>query len=231
MKTKLTLEMEKTLYETCLEAGNVVVEEVTMPDDQGIVDTLSYQRLPDGKTDWRCYELKVTKSDFHSKAKLSFIGNYNYFVLPLALYHELAAEIPAEIGVLSYQAYDEAQLATATEPVLAPGYLTVEKKPRYQELALDETALMDHFLYSLAREVRKAKRVETGISQYGTERLYKELKKRHQHYDIYNPADNFYARFIDETRSSAVTALQEEVDALNFEIAKLQQQLTKGAPK
>lgn len=225
MKTKLTLELEKTVYETCIEAGAVAVEEVTMPDDQGIVDTLSYQQFADGTIEWRCYELKVTKSDFHSKAKLSFIGNYNYFVLPLALYQEVKDEIPAEIGVLSYQAYDPDQLATATEPVLAPGYLTVEKKPRYQEVTLDPDELMSHFLYSLAREVRKAKRVETGISQYPTERLYRELKKRHQHYDIYDPENNFYARFIDETRSSAVTALQEEVDALNLEIAKLQQQL------
>ena len=33
-ETKLTLELEKTLYETCLEAGSIAVEEVTMPDDQ-----------------------------------------------------------------------------------------------------------------------------------------------------------------------------------------------------
>ncbi|HBF75881.1 MAG TPA: hypothetical protein DDW71_11585, partial [Lactobacillus sp.] len=142
MKTKLTLELEKTLYETCIEAGSIAVEEVTMPDDQGIVDTLSYQHLPNGTDEWRCYELKVTKSDFHSHAKLSFIGNYNYFVLPLSLYQEVADEIPAEIGVLSYQKYDPAQLEVATEPVLTPGYLTVEKKPRYQEITLDQGELM-----------------------------------------------------------------------------------------
>lgn len=231
MKTKLTLELEKTLYETCLEAGSIAVEEVTMPDDAGIVDTLSYQHLPNGEDEWRCYELKVTKSDFHSNAKLSFIGNYNYFVLPLSLYQKVKAEIPAEIGVLSYQKYDPAQLAVSTEPVLAPGYLTVEKKPRYQEINLDQGDLMRHFLYSLAREVRKAKRVETGISQYSTDRLFKELKKRHQHYDIYDPENNFYDRFINETQSNAVAALQEEVDALNLEIAKLQQQLSEAKPK
>lgn len=225
MKTKLTLAMEKTLYETCVEAGAVAVEEVTIPDNKGIVDTLSYQRLPNGTVEWRCYELKVTKSDFHSKAKLSFIGNYNYFVLPLSLYMELKTEIPKEIGVLSYQPYDADQLANATEPVLAPGYLTVEKKPSYQVLQLDEGALTTSLLYSLAREVRKAKRVETGISQYPTERLYRELKKRHQHYDIYDPDANFYDQFIDDTQSTAVNALQEEVDALNLKVANLQHQL------
>lgn len=229
MKTKLTLELEKTLYEMCIEAGSVAVEEVTMPGDMGIVDTLSYQQMPNGEEEWRCYELKVTKSDFHSKAKLSFIGNYNYFVLPLELYQEVQDEIPAHIGVLSYQAYDAEQLKLATTPVNAPGYLTVEKNPRFQALMLDHDQLMSHFLYALAREVRKAKHVETGISQYPTDRLFRELKKRHQHYDIYNPEANFYEQFIKETQTSAVTALQEEVDALNLEIAHLQHQLSKRA--
>lgn len=231
MKTKLTLELEKTLYETCIEAGSIAVEEVTMPDDQGIVDTLSYQYLPSGEDEWRCYELKVTKSDFHSHAKLSFIGNYNYFVLPLSLYQDIKTEIPPEIGVLSYQKYDPAQIAASTEPVLTPGYLTVEKKPRFQEVTLDQGELMRHFLYSLAREVRKAKRVETGISQFPTERLFKELKKRHQHYDIYDPENNFYDRFIEETRTTTITALQEEVDALNLEIVNLQHQLYEAKQK
>nr|WP_246147593.1 hypothetical protein [Secundilactobacillus folii] len=225
----MTLDLEKTLYETCQETGSIAVEEVTMPDDHGIVDTLSYQRLPNGQDEWRCYELKVTKNDFHSNAKLSFIGNYNYFVLPLSLYQEIKAEIPAEIGVMSYQKYDKMQLEAATEPVLTPGYLTVEKKPRYQELQLDSGELMRNFLYSLAREVRKAKRVDTGISQYSTDRLFSELKKRHQHYDIYDPENNFYERFIKETQTNAVTALQEEVDALNLEVARLQHQLLEAS--
>jgi hypothetical protein len=40
-----------------------------MPDDQGIVDTLACFFKPD-TTEWRCYELKVTRADFYSKAKL-----------------------------------------------------------------------------------------------------------------------------------------------------------------
>ena len=61
MKTKLTKQLESTLYQYCLEQGAYVVEEVAMPADKGIVDTLSYQQLPDGQIEWRCYELKVTK--------------------------------------------------------------------------------------------------------------------------------------------------------------------------
>lgn len=230
MKTKLTRQLEETLYAYCMENGAVAVEEVTMPDEKGIVDTLSYQQLPSGELEWRCYELKVTKSDFHSNAKLSFIGNYNYFVLPFALYQEVAAEIPAEIGVLSYQPYDKARLASSTEPVTTPGYLTVEKRARYQAVQVDEDGLTNNFIHSLNREVHKAKQAEQGLGQFSNERLYKELKKRTQHYDINTPETNFYDQFIADTRSRSVAALQEEVDALNLELATLQQQLRRPLP-
>lgn len=225
MKTKLTLELESTLYAYCREAGAFAVEEVTMPADQGIVDTLSYQELPSGEIEWRCYELKVTKSDFHSKAKLSFVGHYNYFVLPLKLYQAVADEIPAHIGVLIYRPFNKEMLATATETPSTPGYLTVVRPPRRQELQVSESELTTRFIASQAREVGKAKQMATGLKQYSTDRLYQELKKRHQHYDVYDPEANFYDQFIDDTQSAAVTALQSEIDALNLERHDLQQQL------
>lgn len=47
-----------------------------------------------------CFELKVTKSDFHSGARLSFIGNKNYYVMSEELYNQVKGEIPRNIGVL-----------------------------------------------------------------------------------------------------------------------------------
>ncbi|HIW71357.1 MAG TPA: hypothetical protein H9875_01895 [Candidatus Levilactobacillus faecigallinarum] len=225
MKTKLTLEMEQTLYYYCREAGATAVEEVTMPDDQGIVDTLSYQELPDKSVEWRCYELKVTKSDFHSHAKLSFVGHYNYFVLPLKLYQEIKDEIPAKIGVLLYRPFDAALIATASEPPVTPGYLTVARPPRHQALQVPESELLTRFIASQGREVFKAKQMATGLKQYSTERLYEELKKRHLHYDVYNPDHNFYDQFVAATEETAVTALQSELDALALENVQLQQRL------
>ena len=35
----------------------------------------------DCKGFFRCYEIKTSKSDFKSKAKKSFVGDFNYFVL------------------------------------------------------------------------------------------------------------------------------------------------------
>lgn len=223
MKTKLTRELESTLYQYCLEQGAYVVEEVGMPDKKGIVDTLSYQQLPDGQVEWRCFELKVTKADFHSKAKLSFIGHYNYFVLPQALYEEVAVEIPTHIGVLIYRGFDKAALAAAPEPPRAPGFLTVAKKAQHQDLQVDENLLIGHFITSLFREVDKAKRVKKGLQLYSDDQLFKELKKRSRRgYDNYDPDKNLYDRFIDDTQNDAVTALQTELDARNAEYQALQ---------
>ncbi len=222
MKTKLTRQLESTLYQYCLEQGAYVVEEVSMPDKKGIVDTLSYQQLPDGQIEWRCYELKVTKNDFHSKAKLSFIGHYNYFVLPQALYEEVKDEIPSHIGVLIYRAFDPEAVALAPQPLRAPGFLTVAKKAQHQDLQVPEAPLTGHFIASLFREVDKAKRVKKGLALYSDDQLFKELRKRaRKGYDVYDPEANLYDRFIDETTNDTVTALQEELDARNAEYQAL----------
>lgn len=224
MKTKLTKDLENTLYQYCYEQGSYVVEEVSIPDKKGIVDTLSYQQLSDGDIEWRCYELKVTKNDFHSKAKLSFVGNYNYFVLPQRLYEEVEKEIPSQIGVLIYRPFDKKALEATTQAIRTPGFLTVAKKARYQDLQVDEKKLTSHFVASLFREVDKAKKVEKGLQLYSDDKLFKELKKRSQ-YDIYTPDNNLYDRFVDDLQSKAVQALQEELDARNTEYQNLKSKL------
>ena len=199
-----------------------MVEEVAIPADKGIVDTLSYQQLPDGQIEWRCYELKVTKADFHSKAKLSFIGHYNYFVLPQQLYLEVQSEIPDHIGVLIYRAFDQRALELAPQPLRTPGFLTVAKKAQRQDLQVEQTPLISHFITSLFREVDKAKRVKKGLQLYSDDQLFKELRKRARTgYDVYDPEQNLYDRFIDDTQNDAVTALQTELDARNAEYQTL----------
>ena len=226
MKTKLTKNLESTLYQYCLEQGSYVVEEVSMPDKKGIVDTLSYQQLTDGKIEWRCYELKVTKADFHSKAKLSFIGNYNYFVLPQKLFEEVQDEIPAHIGVLIYRAFDKKAIENSPQTLRAPGFLTVAKKAQYQDLQVDETKLTSHFVASLFREVDKAKKVEKGLQLYSDDKLFKELKKRSKAgYDVYTPAHNLYDRFVDDLKDEAIDSLQEELDARNEQYQALKLEL------
>lgn len=225
MKTKLTRQLESTLYQYCLEQGAYVVEEVSMPDKRGIVDTLSYQQQADGQIEWRCFELKVTKADFHSKAQLSFIGHYNYFVLPQALYEAVQSEIPDHVGVLIYRAFDQRAVDLAPHPLRAPGFLTVAKKAQRQDLQVEESALIGHFIASLFREVDKAKRVKKGLQLYSDDQLFKELKKRaRKGYDVYTPDKNLYDRFTDDLQTDAITALQAELDARNAEYHALKLQ-------
>ena len=50
-----------------------------------------------------CFEIKVTKTDFHSKNGHNFCGNANFYVMPQLLYKEVKNEIPDNIGVISVQ--------------------------------------------------------------------------------------------------------------------------------
>lgn len=208
MKTPLTMQLEETLYAYCREKGEAVVEEVGMPNDLGIVDTLSLRILPDRTFEWRCFELKVTKSDFRSHAKLSFVGHYNYFVLPAALYQQVISEIPAEVGVFTYHNYADPDNHST------PGYLVSEKKAHRQELQVNQQDLIYRLITAQAREVGKAKQTERGVRVFSTDQLYKELKRRQPEYDLYGGGINYYDRFIAETQEQAVEALKEELEAL-----------------
>ena len=207
MKTSLTIQMEEALYYYCRENGDIVIEEVGMPDDQGIVDTLGCRLLPNNQLEWRCYELKVSKADFRSKAKLSFIGHYNYFVLPEALFDKVKEEIPAHIGVMVYHQYlspDDQQM---------PGFFSIEKKPQKQMLKVNEQALLFRLITAQAREVSKAKQTARGLRVFSADQLYKELKKRQPEYDLFGGGNNYYDRFIEDTCNQAVESLKEELEA------------------
>lgn len=222
MKTSLTLDMEKALYQYCIEQGGTVVEEVTMPNEEGIVDTLACFARPDGSREWRCYELKVTRGDFRSSAKLSFVGNYNYFVLPDILYQSVKAEIPETVGVMVYRPYAEEY----AEETLASGTFTIEKKPKRQELAVSEEELINRYIASLFREVQKAKRMAYGTQVFSSEQLYRELKKRITTYHVYGE-ENFFDQLVTELESQAVLELKEELLALkmDYEYIRNQQKL------
>lgn len=58
------------------------------------------------KREFRCYEVKVSKSDFKSKCALSFLGDFNFYVMPIELYRTVKEFIPKEIGVYTVE-YDE----------------------------------------------------------------------------------------------------------------------------
>lgn len=131
-KTDLTLELERKIWKATNKQGVFGCFEVTIGwYGSERVDYLTY----DTKGIFRCYEIKVSKSDFHSKAHNTFIGHYNYYVMPLELYKEVKDEIPDHIGV-----YCGVRCA---------------KKAKKQELGVADQVLKDSMLRSLYREYEK----------------------------------------------------------------------------
>ena len=49
-----------------------------------------------------CFEIKISKSDFHSPHGHNFVGNLNYYVMPYNLFKDLKDEIPDNIGCITY---------------------------------------------------------------------------------------------------------------------------------
>ena len=96
MKTEETTRLENLLWKHTDQRKDFGCFEVT-------VGWYGKQRVDfmtiDSKNTVRCYEIKVTKSDFHSKHGHNFVGAFNYYVMPQALYEEVKDEIPANIGV------------------------------------------------------------------------------------------------------------------------------------
>lgn len=98
----------------------------------------------------RCYEIKVSKQDFHSKNKLTFKGHYNYYVMPAELYEEVKNEINylhSTIGVLGFH---------KNEKYRHGGYFEVLRKPSKKTLyPYQQVEVMHCMVRSLSRLTTK----------------------------------------------------------------------------
>lgn len=161
MKTDETLALEKALMLSTIEKRTFGVSEVTIGwYGKRRVDFMTTNT----KGTISCYEVKVTKSDFHSKHGHNFVGNYNYYVMTPALYKEVKAEIPKDIGVL---------VATPSDVEIYKGNaLKSMKKATRKELSYKEVTLLRlYLLRSMAREVKKSFEADS-------KEMVAELKRR-----------------------------------------------------
>ena len=162
-KTQLTIDIEKALWNYTSKMGVFGCFEVTIGwYGKERVDYMTY----DTKDIWRCYEIKVSKSDFHSKAKKTFVGHFNYFVMPTELYEEVKDEIPKHIGVLVYGGY----------------ILTLVKRPKKQELMVDEQVMKNSLIRSLYRESEKVVTSENVNYVNRLKRKISKLEKDEKYY-------------------------------------------------
>ncbi len=154
-KTPLTLEMERAVWKHTKKTGVFGCFEVT-------IGNLGHERVDfltlDTKGVWRCYEIKVTKQDFRSNAAQTFVGNYNYFVMPFDLYEQVAQDIPEGVGVY-----------VPTRGIVKP--------PKRQELGAPVDLLYRSMIRSMSRDVDEAAKVRGENSSY-FERLRIKLGER-----------------------------------------------------
>ena len=94
-KSDLTYQLEETIALATWRPGQIGCPEVGL-GDEGIVDyaTISLS----GDREVCCYELKISRSDFLSDAKKTFIGDLNYYVIPTALWNSVRSHMEPGIG-------------------------------------------------------------------------------------------------------------------------------------
>lgn len=150
MKTQRTKDLEMLLDRKFNKNNDFYVFECTYGwYGKEIVDCIMYNC----QREVCCYEIKQSLQDFHSKNKLSFFGNKNYFVMPYELYKKVENEIYTNfpnIGVYvpvkmpsygdkdyTYDVYDQ---------------LLCIKQARRQELKADKEVILSSMLRSMQRD-------------------------------------------------------------------------------
>lgn len=133
-KSEKTYELEEIITLANARANRIGCAEVTL-DDWGIVDFISMDL--NGARTIRCYELKVSKSDFQSDAKKTFVGDFNYYVIPTELWDSVKGLVEKGVGVWVIDKH---------------GNPSVRKKATRMDCKVDRNRIMGKILRALNRE-------------------------------------------------------------------------------
>lgn len=172
MKTKKTLQLEHDIRAATRKIGVFGCFEVTIGfSGKERVDFMTYEPRTGI---FRCYEIKVTKADFHSSASVTFVGDYNYFVLTRELYAEVEKEIPNWIGV--YVGMDCVKKPKRQDtPDTKEYFITRSINGKSKKVTIPfRQVLMESMMRSLYRDSDKL--LQTGNEQY-VNRLRSEIEK------------------------------------------------------
>lgn len=146
MKTDLTRQAERLLWERNDKMGTFGCFEVTIGwYGNEIVDFMTYNT----NSEFRCYEIKVSKADFYSKNRLTFCGHFNYLVMPAKLYDELLAEKDLDL-LTQMNSY-----GTGVYIFDKKGIYCVQKAKRKRVRYGKAVELLEYMLRSSNREVKK----------------------------------------------------------------------------
>ena len=98
------------------------------------------------KGDFYCFEVKSCVDDFKSKNGHNFIGDFNYYVMTLAVYEEVKSLIPYNVGVL-----------TEETDRIGQSYLTCTKKARRKDRERPVSEMLLMMFRSANRELKNKK--------------------------------------------------------------------------
>ncbi|PMR36503.1 hypothetical protein C1I05_15410, partial [Listeria monocytogenes] len=102
-KTSDTRRLEEALWKAHAKQGTFGAFEVTIGwFGKEIVDFIAYKTTGE----FLCYEIKVSLSDFKSKANLSFHGDFNYYVIPTHLLEVLRDHTAKSFNSLNFKLFD-----------------------------------------------------------------------------------------------------------------------------
>lgn len=104
-----------------------------------IVDLLTWEK---NENVWRCYEIKSSLSDFNSGHHITFVGHFNYYIMPKELYEKVKDKIPDYVGVY----------------IQDGRWLTNIKKAKKQDLLVENDTLQYSLMKSLYRDVEKMRK-------------------------------------------------------------------------
>lgn len=169
MKTQRTKDLEKLLERKFNSRNDFYVFECTIGwYGNEIVDCIKYNC----QREITCYEIKQSKQDFHSKNKLTFIGNKNYFVMPYSLYQEVKNEIPSKVGI--YVAIDHLEnmeeeiiniygiksIKHWVEPIDGMKELYCIRRAYSVDLKADKEVILSSMLRCMQRDLNRNRRFE-----------------------------------------------------------------------
>ena len=144
-----TKEIEYITYKHFAKIGWYGCFEIAVP--RAIVDKYHRERVDfltyETSGVWRAYEIKRDKADFYSGHAWSWIGHFNYFIMPKELYNEVKNDIPYGIGVWCICENGKRK------------WMECEKKPKKRELLCSPNDMMFSLMQGLSREYKKYRKI------------------------------------------------------------------------
>ena len=209
-KTLQTKHLEMCLYNNCQNNGIYGCEEITIGfAHNGHGNEICDFITMDSRGTFRCYEIKVTMADFHSKAHLSWYGHYNYIMVPKDMYEshkeEIERGIPGDVGICTETEF------SYQDPI------NIRKKSKRRELSNQElTMISQSVIRSMGNKIIKL-RGETvpesvNESKKKIRRLQNDLKSAKREVTDYQKELSLYRHYYRIRTGKNISDLIPETD-------------------